>query len=192
MPIAFPSEIQTVLIDVASASLAQGVRVGTALDVAADAYPEAVRRPGASFVTLRNGGELRGCIGSMRAQFPLVADVARNAFSAGFRDPRFPPIARDELASLAVSISVLSQPEPVAVDSERQLLELMRERSHGWVLQLGNRRGLLLPAVWDSIDDPEEFLGHLKAKARFRPDFWSSDIVVERFTADSFGHRGRG
>jgi uncharacterized protein len=188
----YPPDVQAVLLDVASASLAHGVRTGSALEVVAEDYPEAVRRGGASFVTLRIGAELRGCIGSMRVQFPLVADVARNAFSAGFRDPRFSPVAADELASLSISISVLSPPEPVAVESERQLLELMRERAHGWILRLGDRRGLLLPAVWESIDDPRDFLGHLKAKARFQPDFWSSEIVVERFTADSFGLGGAG
>jgi AmmeMemoRadiSam system protein A len=192
MPASYPADIQAVLLDVAAASLAHGVRTGAALEVAADEYPEPARRAGASFVTLRIGAELRGCIGSLRAQVPLVADVAQNAFSAGFRDPRFSPVAHDELGSLSISISVLSQPEPVSVDSETQLLDLMRERDHGWILQLGNRRGLLLPAVWDSIADPVEFLGQLKAKARFRPDFWSDEIVVERFTAASFGQRDEG
>lgn len=193
MPVSsFPADIQTLLLDVASASVSHGIRAGAAFDVVAEEYPEAVQRLGASFVTLRIDGELRGCIGSLRAQLPLVADVAHNAFSAGFRDPRFPPVTHEELASLSISISILSRPEPVAVDSERQLLELMRERAHGWILQHGNRRGLLLPAVWESIDDPQVFLGHLKAKARFQPDFWSSEIVVERFTADSFGCPERG
>jgi len=187
----FPPDTQALLLDVAAASLAHGVRTGAALEVLAEDYPEVVRRGGASFVTLRIGAELRGCIGSMREQSPLVADVAHNAFSAGFRDPRFSPVTADELDALSISISVLSPPEPVAVESELQLLELMREQAHGWILRLGDRRGLLLPAVWESIDDPRDFLGHLKAKARFEPEFWSSEIVVERFAAESFGGETR-
>jgi AMMECR1 domain-containing protein len=52
--------------------------------------------PGATFVTLTQRGQLRGCIGSLEAQRPLAIDVAENAIAAAFRDPRFPPLEEDE------------------------------------------------------------------------------------------------
>src|SRR5687768_17639317 len=64
-------------------------------------------RPGASFVTLHLDGELRGCIGSIEAHRPLGEDVARNARAAAYRDPRFPPVAGDEIPRLQVEVSVL-------------------------------------------------------------------------------------
>lgn len=43
----------------------------------------------ASFVTLTQDQTLRGCIGSLEAYRPLVADVKSNAISAALHDPRF-------------------------------------------------------------------------------------------------------
>ena len=64
--------------------------------------------PGATFVTLKKKGELRGCIGSLEARRPLLQDVKSNAVAAAFRDPRFPPVAWGELDELTVEVSLLS------------------------------------------------------------------------------------
>ncbi|MFQ5734911.1 MAG: AmmeMemoRadiSam system protein A [Planctomycetaceae bacterium] len=178
---------QRLLLDVAEQSVACGLEFGRAVDVDVSQCPAAVARERASFVTLRVGVALRGCIGSLRAQWALVEDVAKNAFAAGFRDPRFPPLSAGELKSLSMSISVLGEPETVPVASERELLERMQADEAGWILQHGQQRGLLLPAVWETVADPREFLEHLKCKARLAADFWSADVVVQRFTAHSFG-----
>src|SRR5512135_974376 len=64
----------------------------------------------ASFVTIHCEGRLRGCIGSLEPQRPLVLDVIENAISSAFEDPRFQPVCADELPRLRFSISVLSEP----------------------------------------------------------------------------------
>ena len=73
-------------------------------------------------MTLRIGDRLRGCMGSLEATEPLVVNVARNAYSAAFRDPRFAPLAREEFAPIGIHLSLLSRPEPLDFDSEAELL----------------------------------------------------------------------
>lgn len=180
------SEDRERLLDVADRALAVAVECGELWDVDPAGYSAALRERGASFVTLRIGPELRGCIGSMRAGVPLVCDVAQNAYSAAFRDPRFPPLNPREHPHLSVSVSVLTEPETVPVSTEIELLELMSGRSEGWVLRCGGNRGLLLPSVWQAISEPAEFLAQLKLKAALPRDYWSEEVVVERFTASSF------
>ncbi len=90
------------------------------------AFDPALRAPGSCFVTLKREGALRGCIGSPNAVLPLAQDVAQNAFSAAFRDPRFSPLERHERVDLTLSVSVLSAPEPMEVDSEAALLSTLR------------------------------------------------------------------
>jgi uncharacterized protein len=180
-----PFDQRRMLLDVASASIEHGLSAHEPLKVAPDDYPEPLRERMATFVTLRIGERLRGCMGSLNATEPLVVNVARNAFTAAFRDPRFSPLQRDELPKLSIHLSLLSRPEPIAFDSEAHLLSLVRPGIDGLTLIEGNRRGTLLPAVWKSISDPREFLNHLKRKAGLQPDYWSSTLQVERYTAES-------
>ena len=150
-------------------------------------YPELLQQPGASFVTLRIAHRLRGCMGSLQATEPLVVNVARNAFTAAFRDPRFAPLARDEFGDLSIHLSLLGRPEPLTFASEAELLSLIRPGIDGLTLTEGNARATLLPAVWKTVSDPREFLAHLKRKAGLQPDYWSLTLRVERYTAESVG-----
>ena len=150
-------------------------------------YPTALRAPRAAFVTLTRGGQLCGCIGHLEACQPLVQDVAENAYSAAFRDPRFPPLGPDELADLEVHISVLSPPEPIAVSSEAELLGRLRPGTAGLTLEDRGHRGTFLPAVWESLPEPAQFLAHLKQKAGLSPGHWSDSLRISRYTAESFG-----
>ena len=68
---------------------------------------------GATFVTLTQRGQLRGCIGSLEAWRPLLADVQENACNAAFRDPRFEPLRADELPVTRVEVSLLTPAEPL-------------------------------------------------------------------------------
>ena len=74
-----------------------------------------LNEPGASFVTLNEHGDLRGCIGTLEAYRPLGCDVAAHAVDAAARDPRFPPVTPDEYPDLDIEVSVLSQPELIMV-----------------------------------------------------------------------------
>lgn len=142
-----------------------------------------LQREGASFVTLKKRGALRGCIGTLEACQPLVIDVAQNAHAAAFRDPRFPALEPAELESLEYHISILTSPEPMPVESEADLLAQLRPQVDGLVIEEGYRRGTFLPAVWEQLPDPKEFLSHLKQKAGLPPNYWSDRIRVSRYTS---------
>jgi AmmeMemoRadiSam system protein A len=173
------------LLEVARSSIESGLRTGRPLAPDPLSYPEPLRAVRASFVTLHRDAELRGCIGGLEPLRPLVADVAEHAFAAAFRDPRFAPLVEEELAGLAVSISVLSTLEPLAVASEDELLAWLRPGVDGLVLEANGRRGTFLPAVWESLPDPRTFLRELKRKAGLAPDFWSEALRVRRYTVES-------
>jgi AmmeMemoRadiSam system protein A len=184
----FISVYHQTLLNLAAASIDHGLSERGALPVVPQDYPELLRQPRASFVTLRIGPRLRGCMGSLEATEPLVINVARNAFSAAFRDPRFSPVVREEFPQLGIHLSLLSRPEPLAFESEEQLLSLIRPGIDGLTLIEGNHRATLLPAVWGTVADPREFLAHLKKKAGLSANYWSPTVRVERYTAESVGH----
>jgi AmmeMemoRadiSam system protein A len=184
------SEVQhKQLIDIAWQSLRHGLTHGAPLPVDTTALDETLSAPGASFVTLHRHGQLRGCIGSLEPHQPLATDVAQNAFSAAFRDPRFPPLTRHELDGLTLDISVLGTPEAITFSSEQDLLRQLRPGTDGLILEERGRRGTFLPSVWESLQQPAEFLRHLKLKAGLPADYWSDDIQVWRYTTESFGDK---
>jgi AmmeMemoRadiSam system protein A len=172
------------LLELAVSAIEKGLGGGR-LAVRATDYPEPLRAPRATFVTLHVGDALRGCIGTLEARRTLVEDVAHNARAAAFEDPRFPPLARAELGRLDIHISVLSAPEPVAFASEEDLLRQLRPRVDGLILQAGPRRGTFLPSVWEQLPEPREFLRHLKRKAGLPADYWAADIRVSRYVTAS-------
>ena len=141
----------------------------------------------ATFVTLRAHDDLRGCCGSIEARFPLAEDVWRNAWASAFADPRFPSLTPSEYSALDVYISVLSPLERVQVDSEQALLAALRPNEDGLLLTMGASRATFLPAVWEDLRDPTQFVRQLKLKAGWRADFWSSQIEAWRYTTESFG-----
>lgn len=171
---------------VARASIRHGLAHHRALAVIAAEFPDALQQHAASFVTLEINGELRGCIGTLEAYRPLVADVAANAFSAAFRDSRFPPLTPHEESRLDIHISVLSTPEPVHVRNEAELIGLLRPDIDGLVLSEGARRGTFLPSVWEQLPEARDFLAHLKRKAGLPANYWSSTLRVERYTCEEF------
>lgn len=168
----------------ARASIQTGL-VGERLTVQPEAYTPALRAPGATFVTLHIDSELRGCIGTLEARDPLVLDVVANAYGAAYRDPRFPALTRVEFERLDLHISILSPPEPLAVESEEDLLTQLRPGIDGLILSEGRRRGTFLPAVWDALPEPRLFVQHLKQKAGLPTDYWSATLTVARYTTES-------
>ena len=142
----------------------------------------ALDRPGATFVTLKQDGELRGCIGSLEAHRLLAIDVRRNALAAAFNDPRFAPLVAPELAVTTVEVSLLSPASRVEVADEEDLLARLEPGVDGIVLELGRRRATFLPQVWESLPDPRDFIGALKRKAGMPASFWSPEMRVSRYT----------
>jgi uncharacterized protein len=134
-----------------------------------------------AFVTLRQRGRLRGCIGRMESDDPLADVVAQCAAAAAKEDPRFSPLEAHELADLEIEISVLSQ------------LELARPEhiepgKHGLMISRGWLRGVLLPQVaiehrWTR----ERFLEETCRKGGLDPEAWKdSETQIEIFTAEVF------
>ncbi len=129
-------------------------------------------RRAACFVSLKKRGDLRGCIGTLAPAEPdLGHEIARNAHSAAFQDPRFRPVRADELAELSVSVDVLSPSEPCA----RADLD---PRQYGVIVAAGFRRGVLLPDL-PGVDSVELQLGIALQKAGIAPD---DSYDMERFT----------
>jgi AmmeMemoRadiSam system protein A len=170
---------------VAEQSLADWVIERNLAEIDPEAYPVPLREPRATFVTLRIGRKLRGCMGSLTVREPLVRDVAQNAVAAASRDSRFAPVTPDELPKLDLHLSILSPAEPIDVRTEEELLRTMRIGVDGLILHEGQRRSTLLPAVWENVATPREFLTHLKRKAGLAAYYWSDTIRFERYTADS-------
>lgn len=146
----------------------------------------ALATPCGAFVTLKIGGRLRGCIGHITAAAPLLDTVRDVALSSAFDDPRFPPLARDELEKVSLEISVLSPFRRTTDPSE------IRVGTHGILIRSRGRSGLLLPQVateqgWDR----GEFLAHTCRKAGLPDDAWRDpDAVIEIFSATVFGEEG--
>ncbi len=149
-------------------------------------YPESLQEKRATFVTLNINHQLRGCIGSLSPHRVLVDDIAENAYSAAFSDPRFPALQRQEYEQLEYHISILSDTHPMQFESEQDLLVQIRPGIDGLVLQDKNRQGTFLPSVWEQLPQPEDFLQHLKQKAGLPIDYWSSTLQVSRYTVDYF------
>lgn len=148
--------------------------------------PDWLIQPGAVFVTLTQHGDLRGCIGSLEAHRPLIEDVEANARAAAFNDPRFPPLAWDELSRTDVEVSVLSPPRPMPCRDEADALARLRPGVDGVILQQDWRHATFLPQVWEQLPEPRQFLAHLKLKAGLDPDFWSPDLRLSRYTVEKF------
>lgn len=149
-----------------------------------DAFDEPLRRPAGAFVTLNTAdGDLRGCIGSIHPVAPLCHAVVQSAVNAAFRDPRFHPLTRDELAGIHLEISVMGPIEPLtAIDR----IEVGR---HGLIVSRGHHAGLLLPQVATEYGwDRETFLCQTCVKAGLPRDAWRSPgTKIEHFAAEVFG-----
>ncbi|MDO9425077.1 MAG: AmmeMemoRadiSam system protein A [Methylobacter sp.] len=175
------------LLDLAKNSIRQGLQTGRPIKIDLTDYPRELTEPRATFVTLEIKHQLRGCIGMLEAVRPLAEDIAENAYSAAFKDPRFSPLEADELDNLDIHLSILTSAEPVTFASEQDLLAQLRPGIDGLILEEGRRRGTFLPSVWEQLPEPEQFLRHLKQKAGLPADYWSKNIRIYCYQAEIIG-----
>ena len=178
------NEQQKLLLKIAKDSIAHGLKHGEALTINAKDYPAELQEIRATFVTLEIGGELRGCIGMLEAFQPLVVDVAKNAFLAAFRDPRFPPVSAVEYPKLEIHLSILSPSEQMIFTSEDDLIRQLHPHEDGLIMEESGLRGTFLPSVWDSLPEPRQFLQHLKLKTGLPRHYWSDTLQVQRYRCD--------
>ncbi len=118
------------------------------------------------FVSIHKNGDLRGCIGTIEpVQRSIAKEIISNALAASTRDPRFPPVQKQELANLEINVDVLGEAEPVS-----SYAELDPER-YGVIVEKGCRRGLLLPDLEgvDTVEDQVQIARH-KAGIRDREE----------------------
>jgi MEMO1 family protein len=169
------------LVHLARAALAAEVLGQTCPPPPRETLPADLTRPGASFVSLHIAGKLRGCMGSIEARQPLYLDVIENALSAGFQDPRFQPIAAQEITHLDLEVSVLSALRRIADPTQ---FEVGR---HGILLRRGPCQALYLPQVateqgWNR----QEALDHLCRKAGLPVGAWRQGAEFQVFEACVF------
>lgn len=134
--------------------------------------PNNLRANGASFVTLKKNGRLRGCIGALKPNQPLVEDVCNHAIAAATQDYRFPQVTPDELADITIEISRLTIPRKLEYQDSEDLIKNLRPGVDGVVLRDGVNRATFLPQVWEKIPSTEDFLGHLCIKMGLPSDAW--------------------
>ncbi len=141
-----------------------------------------LKAPGAAFVCIHKGGELRGCIGMLEARAPLWETVMKMAVEAAFGDPRFCAVSSEELDGLDIEISVLTPMQRISGLSE---VEVGR---HGLFIRKGFRAGLLLPQVATEHNlDGEGFLRWTCQKAGLPENAWNDrDVEIYVFSADVF------
>ncbi|MDO9310372.1 MAG: AmmeMemoRadiSam system protein A [Nitrosomonas sp.] len=175
-----------ILLQIARTAISRALRVSSATAAEVDENMPWLSEPGATFVTLTQWGELRGCIGSLQACDPLIEDVSNNAVSAALYDPRFSPLAADELGTVSLEVSLLSELQPLGFTSEADALAQLRPDIDGVVFEYGPYRSTFLPQVWESFPQPRQFLARLKSKARLSEDFWAEDVKLSRYTVSKW------
>jgi AmmeMemoRadiSam system protein A len=145
-------------------------------------HREALTLPAAVFVSLHRGKALRGCIGAVEATQPIYRAIQEMAIAAATRDPRFGPVEPDELEHLVIEISVLGDARPVTGPEQVVI------GSDGLRVEVGDRRGLLLPQVAvDAGWDAATFLGRTCTKAGLAEEAWQApDATVLAFGAQVF------
>jgi len=169
------------LLQIARASVAEAL--GLQAQAAAIDEPW-LKESRATFVTLKQGEELRGCVGALEAQRPLAQDVAENARAAAFQDTRFKPLTRDEFERTDIEVSLLSTPKRLSFEDHADLVARLRPGVDGIILEQGEegRQATFLPQVWEGLPDPQQFIAHLKQKAGIAPDTDIRRCRVKRYT----------
>lgn len=125
--------------------------------------PEMKEKAG-TFVSIHKLGSLRGCIGTFEPyEENVAAEIITNAVSSATRDPRFPPIAPEELKDLDYSVDVLTAPEPVKDASQ------LDPKRYGVIVEAGGRRGLLLPDL-EGVDTVDYQIAVCRQKAGISRD----------------------
>ena len=168
------------LLEIARKSIISYVKDGRTLKFT-ETDPALTKKRGA-FVTIKERGQLRGCIGHIVPTLPLYETVAQMAVEAATGDPRFPPMEPNELDRITLEISVLSELEKI---NDPNKIEVGK---HGILLRKGFNSGLLLPQVATEYNwNREEFLQNTCHKAGLPADAWKKGAEIYIFSAQVFG-----
>ena len=178
-PFSLSAREKNELLRIARNSVESAVRDHKQYEYSPPAGLAALEQERGAFVTLKENGQLRGCIGYVAPMKPLCITVRDVAAFAALRDTRFRPVSASELGALQYEVSVLS---PL-----RRVLDIkeIRVGQHGLIMKRGDTEGLLLPQVpveekWDRAT----FLEETCYKAGLLKNCWQdADTDIFRFTA---------
>jgi hypothetical protein len=133
-------------------------------------YGDEMKIHAGAFVTLKENGELRGCIGRFKADIPLYQLIRQMAVASSTEDTRFEPVRASEIGELEIEISVLSPLKKISSPNEIIL------GKHGIYIKKGYSSGTFLPQVATETGwKLEEFLGHCaRDKAGIGWDGWKN------------------
>jgi len=177
-----------ILLPIARAAISNALHQPMTVDESAPWLAE----PAACFVTLKQRGQLRGCIGSLEVHRSLLADVKSNAVSAALHDPRFLPLSADELGITDIEISLLTPCQTMQFQDEADALSQLRPGVDGIVFEYGLHRSTFLPQVWEQLPDPHQFMAHLKRKAGLPADFWDQGVALSRYSVRKYKENNHG
>jgi AmmeMemoRadiSam system protein A len=149
--------------------------------------PEKFKERLGTFVTITTDGNLRGCIGHIIPRETLIEGIRENAINAAFRDPRFPPLTRDEFDHIEIEVSILTAPQGLSYTDAQDLLKKLRPGVDGVIIKKGFHEATFLPQVWDQLPEKEEFLSHLCVKAELSYDTWRKEkLQVSTYQVQAF------
>lgn len=170
--------------DVINKSIQQGLDSGNAYNPETANHPVQLQEKYAVFITLKLNGQLRGCIGTTEATMPLINAVAHYAYAAAFSDPRFEPLSVDDYEKVEISLSILTPATPFPFKDEQDLVVQLRQNIDGLIIAKNNAKATFLPAVWESINNKQQFLNELKRKAGIKTS--DSPDKAWRYTAEYY------
>jgi AmmeMemoRadiSam system protein A len=172
---------QQVLLAIARQAIIHGVQTGQ--EYVEPREEKVLNQRNGCFVTIKQNGELRGCIGNFQSELPLFKEVAQMAQASATKDPRFYPLKETDLDNFSLEISVLSPLEKIEEIDEIEI------GKHGIYIEKSFYRGVLLPQValehnWDRLT----FLQQTCLKAGLPTDAWQADDAdIYVFSAQVFG-----
>lgn len=159
-------------VSLARETIEEYIRHGKKIEIPQGLPEEMYNRRAGVFVSIKEEGRLRGCIGTIQAvQSSIAKEIIDNAVSASTRDPRFQPIEEGELDKLTISVDVLGETEKI------NSIDKLDVKRYGVVVTKGYKRGLLLPNL-DGVDTVEEQVAIAKRKAGIREQ---EEVSLERF-----------
>ncbi|MFO7911446.1 MAG: AmmeMemoRadiSam system protein A [Desulfotignum sp.] len=142
------------------------------------------------FVTLHKDGQLRGCIGNIAPEKSVMEGVSESAVSAAFKDSRFPPLTKEELACIDIEVSLLTPPEKMQFSNTREMLDQLTPFEDGVIVEKDHCRATFLPQVWEQLPAREAFLSHLCLKAGCDSNAWQSgDMTLYTYQVQSFAEK---
>ncbi|MFH1291891.1 MAG: AmmeMemoRadiSam system protein A [bacterium] len=171
----FNIKVKQYISQLARRSIGHYLATGTKLLIDESDLPDQeLKQKRSCFVTLELDGKLRGCMGHIRPIQELYLDIIDNAVKAGFEDPRFSPLTKDEFDNVDIEISILTEPQKLDFIDSQDLIDKLRAGIDGVIISKGNYGATYLPQVWEDLSSKKEFLSSLCLKAGLGADDWKN------------------